>query len=118
VLGGVVVYSNAAKTAFADVPEELIARHGAVSPEVAVALADGAIARFGAELGIGITGVAGPGGGSAEKPVGTVCVSVAHAGGERVDRTLQLPGGRAMVRERSTTVAMHLLRRLLLRLAR
>jgi nicotinamide-nucleotide amidase len=116
VLGGVVVYSNAAKEAFADVPAALIERHGAVSPEVAAALADGAIARFGAELGIGITGVAGPGGGSEEKPVGTVCVSVAHAGGERIDRTVQLPGDRAMVRERTTTVAMHLLRRLLLRL--
>jgi nicotinamide-nucleotide amidase len=117
VLGGVVVYSNEAKTAFADVPADLIERHGAVSPEVAAALADGAIARFGAELGIGITGIAGPDGGSAEKPVGTVCVSVAHAGGERIDRTVQLPGGRTAVRERTTTVAMHLLRRLLLRLA-
>jgi nicotinamide-nucleotide amidase len=116
VLGGVVVYSDAAKTALADVPAELIRRHGAVSPEVAAALADGAVGRFGAELGIGITGVAGPGGGSAEKPVGLVCFSVAHAGGERLDRTLQLPGDRAQVRERSTTVAMHLLRRLLQRL--
>jgi nicotinamide-nucleotide amidase len=116
VFGGVVVYSNEAKTRFADVPPELIERHGAVSPQVAAALADGAIARFGAELGIGITGVAGPGGGSAEKPVGTVCLSVAHAGGERNDRTVGLPGGREMVRERSTTVAMHLLRTLLLRL--
>jgi nicotinamide-nucleotide amidase len=113
VLGGVVVYSNEAKTAFADVPAALIERHGAVSPEVAAALADGAIARFGAELGIGITGVAGPGGGTEDKPVGMVCLSVAHAGGERLDRTVQLPGDRAMVRERSTTVAMHLLRRLL-----
>ncbi len=118
VLGGVVVYSNAAKTGFADVPEELIERYGAVSPEVAAALADGAIGRFGAELGIGITGVAGPGGGSVEKPVGTVCLSLAHRDGERLDRTVQLPGDRAMVRERTTTVAMHLLRRLLLRLAR
>jgi nicotinamide-nucleotide amidase len=118
VLGGVVVYSNAAKTAFADVPPELIERHGAVSPQVAAALADGAMARFGAELGIGITGVAGPGGGSREKPVGFVCFSIAHAGGERIDRALQLPGDRAMVRERATTVAMHLLRRLLLALAR
>jgi nicotinamide-nucleotide amidase len=117
VLGGVVVYSDAAKTAFADVPAELIERHGAVSPEVAAALADGAIARFGAELGIGITGVAGPGGGSDDKPVGLVCFSIAHASGERIDRTLQLPGDRAMVRERATTVAMHLLRRLLLTLA-
>jgi nicotinamide-nucleotide amidase len=115
VLGGLVVYSNAAKTGFADVPAELIERHGAVSSEVAAALADGAIARFGAELGIGITGIAGPEGGSEQKPVGTVCVSVADAGGARIDRTVQLPGDRAMVRERATTVAMHLLRRLLLR---
>ena len=114
VLGGVVVYSDAAKTGFADVPAELIARHGAVSPEVAAALADGAAARFGAQLGIGITGIAGPGGGSEEKPVGTVCLSVAHAGGARIDRTVLLPGNREQVRERTTTVAMHMLRRLLL----
>jgi nicotinamide-nucleotide amidase len=117
VLGGVVVYSNEAKVRFADVPAELIERHGAVSPEVAAALADGAIARFGADLGIGITGVAGPGGGTEAKPVGMVCLSVARAEGERLDRTVQLPGDRAMVRERTTTVAMHLLRRLLLRIA-
>jgi nicotinamide-nucleotide amidase len=116
VLGGVVVYSNEAKVEFADVPAELIERHGAVSPEVAAALADGAAARFGADLGIGITGIAGPGGGTPEKPVGMVCISVAHADGEREDRTVQLPGDRAMVRERTTTVALHLLRRLLLRL--
>ena len=113
VLGGVVVYSDAAKTGFADVPAELIARHGAVSPEVAAALADGAAARFGAQLGIGITGIAGPGGGSAEKPVGTVCLSVAHAGAARIDRTVLLPGNREQVRERTTTVGMHMLRRLL-----
>jgi nicotinamide-nucleotide amidase len=116
VLGGVVVYSNAAKTAFADVPAALIERHGAVSPEVATALADGAIARFGAELGIGITGVAGPGGGTEDKPVGTVCLSVAHAGGAREDHTVLLPGDRALIRERTTTVALHMLRRLLLAL--
>ena len=115
VLGGVVVYSDEAKMAFADVPAALIERHGAVSPEVAAALADGAIARFGASLGIGITGIAGPGGGTPEKPVGTVCLSVARADGERNDATVLLPGGRAMVRERTTTVAMHLLRRLLAR---
>ena len=113
VLGGVVAYSNAAKVAFADVPAELIERHGAVSPEVAAALADGAAARFGAAVGVGITGVAGPDGGTPEKPVGMVCVSVAEAGGGRLDRTVQLPGDRAMVRERTTTVVMHLLRRLL-----
>ena len=103
VLGGVVVYSNAAKTALADVPRPLIERHGAVSPEVAAALADGAIARFGAELGIGITGIAGPGGGTPEKPVGTVCLSVARAGGPREDRTVRLPGDRGLIRERTTT---------------
>jgi nicotinamide-nucleotide amidase len=117
VLGGVVAYSNEAKIGFADVPAALIERHGAVSPEVAAALADGAAARFGAQIGIGITGVAGPDGGSAEKPVGMVCLSVAEREGERVDRTVQLPGDRATVRERTTTVAMHALRRLLLALA-
>jgi nicotinamide-nucleotide amidase len=112
VLGGAVVYSNAAKVALAGVPEELIARHGAVSPEVARALADGARERFGAELGIGITGIAGPGGAVPGKPVGTVCLAL--AGPERrSERTVHLPGGRADVRDRTTTVVMHLLRELL-----
>jgi nicotinamide-nucleotide amidase len=113
VLGGVVVYSNEAKVEHAGVPAELIARVGAVSPEVAVALAEGAADRFGADIGIGITGIAGPGGGTPEKPVGMVCVCVA-AGERRVERTLQLPGNRAMVRDRTTTAVMHLLRRVLL----
>jgi nicotinamide-nucleotide amidase len=114
VLGGVVVYSDEAKVAFADVPPALIEAHGAVSPEVAAALADGACARFGAEVGVGITGIAGPGGGTPAKPVGMVCLSVADAAaGRRLDRTVQLPGDRAMVRDRTTTVAMHMLRSLL-----
>ena len=114
VLGGVVVYSDEAKVAFADVPPALIEAHGAVSPEVAAALADGACARFGAEVGVGITGIAGPGGGTPAKPVGMVCLSVADAAaGRRVDRTVQLPGDRATVRDRTTTVAMHMLRSLL-----
>jgi nicotinamide-nucleotide amidase len=112
-LGGVVAYLNAAKIALADVPAELIERHGAVSPEVAAALADGARARFGADVGIGITGIAGPDGGTKEKPVGTVCLSVAGAGAERWDRTVMLPGDRQTIRERTTTVTMHGLRRLL-----
>jgi nicotinamide-nucleotide amidase len=112
VLGGLTVYSNEAKVRFAGVPEELIERHGAVSPEVAVALADGARDRFGADIGIGITGIAGPGGGTEAKPVGTVCLSVASHDA-RLDRTVHLPGGRADVRERTTMVVMHLLRRLL-----
>ena len=81
VLGGLTVYSNEAKVALAGVDAALIERHGAVSPEVAVALADGAIERLGADVGIGITGIAGPGGGSEEKPVGTVCLSVAARDG-------------------------------------
>ena len=113
VLGGVTAYSNEAKIALAGVPAAMIARHGAVSPEVAAALAEGAVARFGADVGIGITGIAGPGGGTPEKPVGTVCVCLAARGGERIERTLLLPDNRAMVRERTTTVAMHLLLRLL-----
>ena len=112
-LGGIVAYADEAKSALAGVPAELIAAHGAVSPEVAAALADGGIAAFGAQVGIGITGVAGPGGGTAAKPVGMVCLSVARAQGERLDRTVHLPGGRDTVRERTTTVVMHLLRRLL-----
>jgi nicotinamide-nucleotide amidase len=112
-LGGVVAYSNAAKIALAGVPAALIEAHGAVSPEVAAALADGARAAFGAEIGIGITGIAGPDGGTEEKPVGTVCLSVALAGGERWDRSVLLPGDRQTIRERTTTVVMHGLRRLL-----
>ena len=113
VLGGLVVYSNAAKTALADVPADLIARVGAVSVEVADALADGARARVGADVGVGITGIAGPGGGTPAKPVGLVCFSVAGPGGLRIMRSTRLPGGRGDVRDRSTTVAMHLIRRLL-----
>src|SRR6185295_3635190 len=94
VLGGIVVYSNEAKVAMAGVPSELIASVGAVSPEVAVALADGARGRFGADVGVGITGIAGPGGGTPEQPVGTVCVCVSSAAA-RLERTLHLPGGRA-----------------------
>jgi nicotinamide-nucleotide amidase len=113
VLGGVVVYSNEAKVAHAGVPLDLIERVGAVSPEVAAALAAGAADRFGADIGIGITGIAGPGGGTPEKPVGMVCVCVA-AGSVRAERTLQLPGDRATVRDRTTTAVLHLLRRVLL----
>ncbi|HEX3911039.1 MAG TPA: competence/damage-inducible protein A [Solirubrobacteraceae bacterium] len=113
VKGGVVVYGNEAKVSQAGVPAELIERHGAVSPEVAEALARGAQERLRAEIGVGITGIAGPGGGSAEKPVGLVCFSIAGPGGELVTRSVNLPGGRSDVRERSTTVAMHLLLRAL-----
>jgi nicotinamide-nucleotide amidase len=114
--GGVVAYSNEVKVALAGVAAELIEEHGAVSAEVARALADGARAVFGADVGVGVTGVAGPGGGSEEKPVGLVWLSVtsaAHPPAEPLTRSVQLPGGRADVRDRATTVAMHLLRRAL-----
>lgn len=113
VLGGLVVYSNAAKTALAGVPAELIEAHGAVSPEVADALASGAVAALGSDFGIGITGIAGPGGGTEDKPVGTVCFAVADRDGVLVRHRRTLPGRRVDVRDLSTTVALHLLRRAL-----
>jgi nicotinamide-nucleotide amidase len=112
VAGGVVVYSNEAKTALAGVPAALIEAHGAVSPEVARALAAGARERFAADVGIGITGIAGPGGGTPAKPVGTVCLCISTAT-EALERTVHLPGSRAHVRDRTTTTAMHMLRELL-----
>ena len=111
--GGLVVYSDEAKTELAGVPAELIERFGAVSTEVAAMLADAAMDRLGTNVGVGITGIAGPGGGTPEKPVGLVCFSVTRIEGERLTRSVVLPGARQDIRERSTTVAMHLLRRLL-----
>jgi nicotinamide-nucleotide amidase len=111
--GGVVAYSNEAKVALVRVDPDLIARFGAVSTEVAEALAVGAIERFAAGIGVGITGIAGPGGGTEEKPVGLVCFSVATSEGEKITRSVRLPGDRADIRDRATTVSMHLLRRLL-----
>ena len=106
-------YSNDAKVALLGVDPGLIEAHGAVSAPVAAALAEGAMRRFGARIGVGITGVAGPGGGTPEKPVGTVCIDAAAAGGRHAARTVLLPGDRQVIRERTTTVAMHLVRRLL-----
>jgi nicotinamide-nucleotide amidase len=111
--GGVVAYSNEAKVALVGVEAELIERHGAVSVEVAEALAAGAIVRFDADIGVGITGIAGPDGGTEEKPVGLVCFSVQLQDGARLTRSTRLPGNRADIRDRSTTVTMHMLRRLL-----
>jgi nicotinamide-nucleotide amidase len=112
-VGGLVAYANEVKVSLAGVDPELIARFGAVSEEVAVALADGAIARLDADVGVGITGIAGPDGGTEQKPVGTVCFSVKLRDGWDITRTVRLPGGRADIRDRSTTVALHLVRRLL-----
>ncbi|MDT7580108.1 MAG: nicotinamide-nucleotide amidase [Pseudonocardiales bacterium] len=111
VLGGIVSYSNAAKTALLGVPAELIAARGAVSPEVARAMADGARAALGADVGIGITGVAGPDGGTPDKPVGYVCLCATSGSGAVVAREVRLPGNRADVRDRSVDAGMHLLLR-------
>jgi nicotinamide-nucleotide amidase len=111
VAGGVVAYANEAKTDLLGVDPVLIETHGAVSEPVAEAMADGALSRFGADTAVAITGVAGPGGGTDEKPVGTVCFSVKLSDGSTDTRTMRLPGNRTDIRERSTTVAMHLLRR-------
>ncbi len=111
--GGVVSYSNEAKSELLGVDSALIERHGAVSKEVAEAMADGALARFEADLAVAITGVAGPGGGTEAKPVGYVCWCVKGTNGECIVRDTVLPGDRVEIRDRSTTVAMHLLRRVL-----
>ncbi len=111
VLGGIVSYANAAKTALLGVPAELIDAHGAVSPQVARAMADGARAALGADVGIGITGVAGPDGGTADKPVGFVCLCVTTRAGAVVAREVRLPGDRADVRDRSVDAGVHLLLR-------
>jgi nicotinamide-nucleotide amidase len=111
VAGGVVAYANEAKTDLLGVETALLDAHGAVSEPVAEAMADGALSRFGADTAIAITGIAGPDGGTDEKPVGTVCFSLKLADGQTVTRAMRLPGNRADIRERSTTIAMHMLRR-------
>ncbi|HWZ97522.1 MAG TPA: competence/damage-inducible protein A [Candidatus Dormibacteraeota bacterium] len=108
-LGGVVCYSNEMKTAWADVPAEMIAAKGAVSAEVAVALAEGIRRRVGSALAVGITGIAGPGGGSEEKPVGTVHIALASAS-ETKARALRFPGDREMVRLQASQAALDLVR--------
>jgi nicotinamide-nucleotide amidase len=113
VMGGVVTYSNEAKAELLGIDPALIETHGAVSEQVAEAMAAGALQRFGADTAVAITGIAGPGGGTPEKPVGTVCFTVKLADGSTDTRTLRLPGNRSDIRERSTTVAMHMLRRAL-----
>jgi nicotinamide-nucleotide amidase len=110
-LGGIVAYSNDVKAAQLDVPQETLREHGAVSAETAEAMARGARARLGADVAVSVTGVAGPDGGTAEKPVGLVFL---HASGPTGDlaRRLDVPGDRETVRLRSTVAALHLVRRL------
>jgi nicotinamide-nucleotide amidase len=109
-LGGVVCYSNELKSAWADVPAELIETKGAVSAEVAIALAEGIRRGTGAQLGIGITGIAGPGGGSPEKPVGTVHIALANESATKV-RSMHFPGDRERIRLYASQTAMDMVRR-------
>jgi nicotinamide-nucleotide amidase len=109
-IGGAVVYSNPLKTEFAGVPADMIERHGAVSREVAAALAEGIRYRCESTLGVGITGVAGPGGGTAEKPVGLVFHAVAND--RRTDVAQRnFPGDRKRIRRLATTMALDMVRR-------
>ncbi|MEU2347731.1 competence/damage-inducible protein A [Modestobacter sp. NPDC049651] len=112
-LGGVAAYADAAKRELLGVPAGTLDTHGAVSPEVAAALADGARARFGADVGIGVTGIAGPGGGTPGKPVGTVHLVAVGPDGS-ASRSLVVGGGREAFRQRTTTVSLQLVRSLLL----
>lgn len=114
VKGAIVAYSDDVKVAQAGIAPELIARHGAVSAQVAQALAEGARERLQADIGVGVTGIAGPDGGSEDKPVGLVWLTVSGPGEATMTRSVNLPGGRADVRDRATTAAMHMLRRALL----
>ena len=113
VAGGAVLYSNELKTALAHVPAELIRQHGAVSEPVAVAMAEGIRQQTGANVGVGITGIAGPGGGTPEKPVGTVAVAVLAGDGPARVRTFSLPGGRAQIKFNATQAALDMVRRAL-----
>ena len=109
---GVVCYSNQSKTDWLDVPPAMIAEHGAVSEPVAQAMASGIRAKTSADVGIGVTGIAGPGGGTPEKPVGTVAIAVSLRGDARV-RTFQFFGGRDMVKFQSAQAALNMLRLML-----
>jgi nicotinamide-nucleotide amidase len=111
--GGVVAYSNEAKAELVGVDAGLIEDRGAVSPEVAEAMSRGALERFDADVAVSITGIAGPDGGTEEKPVGYVCFDARLADGSSIARDPVIPGGRDDIRERSALVAMHLLRTLL-----
>jgi nicotinamide-nucleotide amidase len=100
------------KTGALDVPEALLAAHGAVSPEVAEAMAEGARRRLGADVAVAVTGIAGPDGGTPEKPVGLVHIHASGPAGSSA-LTLDVPGEREQIRVRAAVTALHLLRRLL-----
>lgn len=109
-IGGVVSYSNDLKTLWADVPKELIEARGAVSSEVALAMADGIRQRTGATLGLGVTGIAGPAGGSPDKPVGLVHISIADDNGPR-EMAFRFPGDRDRIRRQASQAALDMVRR-------
>jgi nicotinamide-nucleotide amidase len=111
VAGGVVAYANDVKVHSLDVPADLIDAYGAVSEQVAEAMAEGARRAMNAGVGVGITGIAGPTGGTETKPVGTVCLAVTGPGEHRVVKTARFPGDRAMVREMAVQSALDLVRR-------
>jgi nicotinamide-nucleotide amidase len=111
-LGGVVCYSNELKTQFADVSRELLASHGAVSGQVARSMAEGIRNKVCSTFGVGITGIAGPGGATAGKPVGLVYIAVAGPGGSSVDEKQYL-GEREVIRWQATQTALDLVRRAL-----
>jgi nicotinamide-nucleotide amidase len=113
VLGGVVAYSNHLKVELAAVPAGLIEAHGAVSEPVAVALAEGVRTRSGASIGVGITGIAGPSGGTPQKPVGTVALAVVAPDNAARVRTVSLFGTRAMIKFQAAQLALDMVRRLL-----
>lgn len=111
-VGSVIAYSNGVKGSELGVPSDTLDRYGAVSPETAAAMAHGARARLGADIAVSVTGIAGPDGGSPEKPVGLVYLHAVGPEGEQA-RHMELPGDRDMIRGRATTAALHLVRRLL-----
>lgn len=113
VIGGVVAYDNAVKVRDLGVPEPTLAANGAVSEPVAIAMAEGARTRFDADVALAITGIAGPDGGTPEKPVGTVVVALAMTGKATQVRTLALLGNRQMIRQHSTSAALDMVRRAL-----
>ena len=112
-LGGIIAYDNTVKVRELDVPEEMLRQHGAVSEPVAAAMAEGVRRRLSVNIGVGITGIAGPGGGTPDKPVGTVCLAVAGPADTRPRRTI-FPGSRPEVRARAVQAALFMVRQRLL----
>jgi PncC family amidohydrolase len=105
-LGGIVAYRDSAKTDLLGVPAQILRAKGAVSRETALAMAEGALRRFGSDIAVAVTGIAGPGGGTRAKPVGTVWIAVASRGGVRSSHRFRFPGDRAEVRRATVRAAL------------